>query len=113
MDGVFTINDLDNLIKDCRDMANSLGLMISWKIEGRTGTVFLKFNHHILWQNNYTDKLPHMIVIMMYSGLYNELYRRQKENNASREKMRQQEIKKSTDICPFDDNGRYRRKPGL
>ena len=109
MNALETINDLDILVRECRLKANSLGLMISWHIKKRTGTVFLKYNHHIMWQASYTDKLPHIIVIMMYCGLYTEICKREKVNLEAAEKMRQVEHERLKHLSPFD-NGRYRRK---
>ncbi|KGO88397.1 hypothetical protein Q765_00325 [Flavobacterium rivuli WB 3.3-2 = DSM 21788] len=88
------LGELDKVVSECRVIANKLSLIISWRIKKRTATVFLKYNGHIVWQNNFTNDMPHMVLCNMYAGVQQELYKRTMENNESIARMRRAELER-------------------
>ena len=92
--GYITTGELDQVVAECRIMANKLGLVIKWSIKKKTATVYLKYNGSILWQDSYPNDTPHMIIIFMYAGVQAELNKRTKENHDSIIRMRQLELQR-------------------
>ena len=90
--GYLQINDLNKKLRECRSMAYKLGFTIRWRIKNRTATALLKYNHtHIVWKGNFTHDMPHMVICLMYHGVYTELFRREEENRIAALRMKQLE----------------------
>lgn len=88
--GYLTINELNKIVSECRAMASKLDLSIRWRICERTATAMLKWNvRSILWRGQFTHDSPHLVICLMYHGVYNELKRRTEENRLSILRMRQ------------------------
>ena len=88
------LGELDKVVSECRVIANKLSLTISWRIKKRNATAFLKYNGHIVWQDSFTNDMPHMVLCSMYAGVQQELYKRTMENNESIARMRQLELER-------------------
>lgn len=89
--GYLQVNDLNRTVVDCRVMARKLDLIITWRIKNRTATAFLRYNGHKVWNYTFTHDYPHMVLCLMYGGIYTELCRRDKENQDAILRMRQVE----------------------
>lgn len=89
--GYIHISDLNRIVADCRLLARKLDLTIGWRIKNRTTTGILRYNGHVVWRDSYTNELPHIVLFMLYNGIFTELSRRDKENRESIIRMRQLE----------------------
>lgn len=90
--GYLHVNDLNNIVLECREMAHKLDVSIRWRVKDRTATACLKWaGNRILWKATFTHELPHIMLFLMYHGIHTELTRRYRQNQDAIIRMQQAE----------------------
>jgi len=110
--GYFQIREMDKIYRECRTLAFKHSFVIKWSIKQRTATAYLKFNGSVMWKADFTHEMPHMVIVLMYLGIYTELTRREAENQAAIIRMRieEEEREKERRIAALPGWGENRRR---